>query len=529
MSVREQVKEMLGELPYTAELYWLLRTRDRKAFSRFNLDALKARLPQLVVEVEPYATSAPQGRKVFLFASLHFWISHMVATGLALRGLGHQVTLGYLPYSDFAKPISKFDLRRNNIYAHEVLHLADPLLKSVSFLDIEPVSALPEALIRAVKQITAFDTQYILQCEVVNGTEPIYLLRRERNLDAARRAFAYFQHNRPEMMIVPNGMIQEFGAVYETARFFGIPVVTYEFGEQDQRIWLGKNNWVIHHKTDNLWVPLANRILNREQRAWLEAFLVGRQKLTTGAQFVHLWQQADRTGGPKIRSTLGLDNRPVVLLPTNVLGDSATLGLEVFSRSMAEWIERVASFFANRSDVQVVIRIHPGETLTIGPSVAELIYKVLPELPSHIHLIGPKEKVNTYDLMDIADLALVYTTTAGMEMAVRGIPVLVSGKAHYRRKGFTLDAETWDEYFAILNDVLKDPLACRLTPAQVECAINYCYFYFREYAHPFPWHLQKLWSSLEKRPISDVLSPEGRVKFEPTFREMTGETVNWQF
>lgn len=256
--------------------------------------------------------------------------------------------------------------------------------------------------------------------------------------------------------------------------------------------------------------------------------MAGRQKIATGAQFAHLWQKADRTGGAKIHSDLGLDDRPVVLLPTNVLGDSATLGLTIFSSSMAEWIARVTSFFANRSDVQVVIRIHPGETLTIGPSVADLVYKALPELPSHIHLIGPKEKVNTYDLMDVADLALVYTTTAGMEMAVRGIPVLVSGKAHYRRKGFTLDAETWDEYFAILNDVLKDPPAYRLTPAMVERALNYCFFYFREYALPFPWHLQKLWPSLEERPISYVLSPDGRTKFEQTFREMTGETVGRQ-
>jgi hypothetical protein len=192
---------------------------------------------------------------------------------------------------------------------------------------------------------------------------------------------------------------------------------------------------------------------------------------------------------------------------------------------MAEWVERTVLFFANRPEVQLVVRIHPGETLTVGPSVADVIHKVLPDLPSHIRLIDPKEKINTYDLMDIADLALVYTTTAGMEMAVRAIPVVVGGKAHYRGKGFTLDPETWDEYFAILNNVLKDPLPYRLTKEQVERALNYCYFYFREYARPFPWHLEKLWSSLEERPISYVLSPEGRTEFEPTFREMIGESI----
>ena len=525
MSARAQVKELLGELPFTAELYWLFRQREKKAFSRFNLEALKARLPEMASQVSHHADAAPAGKNIFCFASLHFWISHVAVTGLTLRGLGHDVTLGYLPYSDFAKPISRFDLRRHDLYAKHVFQVIKPLLKTVSFLDLEQERDIPGALAQAVERVTVFDTQYTLQREVVTGDEPIYHLRHERNLEAACKAYAYFRKNRPDVVIVPNGMIQEFGAVYEAARFLDIPVTTYEFGEQDQRVWLGQNRWVIHHITDELWAACKSRILSDEQRDWLEAFLAGRQKLTTGAQFAHLWQKADRTGGAKIRSALGLDDRPVVLLPTNVLGDSATLGLTIFSSSMTEWLEHVLPFLAARPEIQVVIRIHPGETLTVGPSVMEIVHRVLPELPSHIHLIGPAEKVNTYDLMEITDLALVYTTTAGLEMAVRRIPVLVSGRAHYRAKGFTLDANTMDEYFTVLDQAIKS-VPARLKPEQMEMAWNYAYTFFAEYPRLFPWHLEKLWPSLVKRPISYVLSPEGRVKFEPTFQQMAGMPVD---
>ncbi len=141
-------------------------------------------------------------------------------------------------------------------------------------------------------------------------------------------------------------------------------------------------------------------------------------------------------------------------------------------------------------------------------------------------MIGPAEKVNTYDLMDIADLALVYTTTAGLEMAVRGIPVLVSGASQYRAKGFTLDADTWDEYFQVLNRALKDLPAIRLTSKQMQLARNYAYFYFKEYPRPFPWHLEKIWSSLEKRPLSYVLSAEGRMKYQATFEELAGASTD---
>ncbi len=528
MNPKSLIKNLAGELPFSADIYWLLRHRGRTFKSRFDMEALSTCLPEVMAQVKPYVESAPTGKKVFFFASWHFWIMHAALSGLTLRGLGHDVTLGYLPYSDYDKPISRFDLRRQDLYAHQVLKKAQPLLNTVSLLEVKPAHKLPEELSKALEKVTIIDTQYIRQREDVTGTEPIYLFRKERNQEAARRALTHFQQNRPEVVIVPNGMIQEYGAIYETARFLGIPSVTYEFGEQDQRMWLGQNNPVMYYESFNdLWKIRQDRKLNDEQRAWLENFLAARQGLSKGGNFAHVWQKASREGGAKIRATLGLDDRPVVLLPTNVLGDSATLGRTVFSRSMEDWIEKVIPFLANRPEVQLVVRIHPAETWTVGPSVAEIIRKLLPELPAHIHLIGAKEKVNTYDLMEIADLALVYTTTAGVEMATRGIPMLVSGKATYRKRGFTIDSDTWEEYFQKLEQALVDPAARRLTHEQIERAWNYAYTYFHEYTRPFPWHLEKIMADLGKRSISYVLSQEGRREFEATFQELAGAPINW--
>lgn len=527
MSIKTALKTLAGAVPYAAELDWALRHRDGKLNSRFRLEVLETQTPRLLEEMAPHAAAPLNGKKVFFFASWHYWIVHTALCGLALRGLGCDVTLGYLPYSDYDQPVNRFDLRLQNLYARSILRKLQPHLKPVSFLDLKPAPGLPEALSQAVERVTIFDAQYTLQREDVTGAEAIYRLRAERNRAAARLALAYLEKNRPDVVVVPNGMIQEYAAVYETARHLGIPAVTYEFGEHNRRLWIGQNRLVIHHITDELWESRRDRKLTPDQRRELEEFLAGRQGLTTGEQFAHLWQKAGREGGAKIRAALGLDDRPVLLLPTNVLGDSATLGLTVFSASMTEWLQRVVSFLAGRPEVQVVVRIHPAETWTVGPSVAEIIHQVLPELPPHIRLIGSQEKVNTYDLMEIADLALVYTTTAGLEMATRGIPVLVSGRAHYRRKGFTLDADSWEEYLARLDAALRDLPACRLTPEQVEQAWNYAYAFFREYPRPFPWHLEKIAPDLEKAPLAYVLGPQGRAEFETTFRQMAGEPIEW--
>ena len=87
----------------------------------------------------------------------------------------------------------------------------------------------------------------------------------------------------------------------------------------------------------------------------------------------------------------------------------------------------------------------------------------MPQIPAHIHLVEAADPINTYDLVEIADLGLAYTTTVGMEMAMSGVPVIVGGKTHYRGKGFTLDPASWEEYYELIDKVLSDPQQHRLT------------------------------------------------------------------
>ena len=141
-----------------------------------------------------------------------------------------------------------------------------------------------------------------------------------------------------------------------------------------------------------------------------------------------------------------------------------------------------------------VCRPHPpGRAVHQRPLGGGCGEAALPELPSHIHLVPADAKINTYDLVEIADLGLVYTTTVGMEMVMSGIPVIVAGQTHYRAKGFTLDPECWQDYFELLNRGAGRPGTSRPSQRQVEQAWNYAYRFFFEYPHPFPWHLLQMW------------------------------------
>ena len=524
------IKTVLGQVPFTAELYWLTRHRDKSLNSRFSLKKLNDNLPSICAQVNHMRSKKHEdGKNVFIFASLHYWIEHAAVTGLILSGMGNDVTLGYLPYHDWQNEINRFDQRRQNLYAQEVLKKAEPLLKSISLLDLHAgYKVLPDALQEKIEEVTRYDAMYTLQVEHVNESSEIYKLRYKRNVKAARAAFELLSSNLPDVVIVPNGTIQEFGVIYEVARFLKIETVTYEFGDQRQRIWIAQNSKVMHQETHDMWEVFKEDELTRTEKSKIRELFEARRKASVWKNFSRLWQHVPVKGVEIARSEQGLDERPVVLLATNVLGDSLTLGRKIFSNSMEEWLERTLQYFAGKTEAQLVIRIHPGEVLIHGQSMVDVINRVLPSLPEHIHVIGPEEKVNTYDLIAAADLGLVYTTTVGLEMAMSGVPVIVVGNTHYRNRGFTLDPEGWVKYYKTINSVLEDPASYKLEKEQIDLAWAYAYRFFFNFPLPFPYHLVNLWEDFRSHPIEEITKSGSWSEYKPIFQYLVGEKINWE-
>jgi len=541
--MKTSLKSILSSIPYTADLYDALRKRRPR--TRYNLEQLVAHLPAAVEQVRPFAEKAPRGRKLLLFATLHYWVEQAAMIGLALHGMGHDVTIAYLPYSDWRKELNPFDLRRQDLYTKRALSSMDGMVKYVSLLDpstsarsalpgragsrwrTRKAPSLPEALEEAVETASSFDTMYTLQVEDFDRDSELYRLRLRMNRSAALTALALLQEQRPDAVLVPNGLVTELGIFYQVARHLDLQTVTYEFNDQREQIWLLQNEIVMHQNTDALWaargeIPLTEA--EREEIAALEDARTGAKKYGKGTRF---WQDVASVGGEQLRTALGLDERPVALLATNVLGDSLTLGRNAFAASMAEWITKTVQYFADRGDIQLVVRVHPGERLMKGPSMVGVIERALPELPAHIRVIGPNEKFNTYDCMEIAGLGLAYTTTVGMEMAMRGVPVILAGETHYRGRGFTFDPSSWDEYYALLDQLLSDLPAHSLNQEQVETAWNYAYRFFFDFPLPFPWRLMHFWKDVDIWPLGRVLSEEGQAEYKRTFDYLAGEPIKW--
>jgi Capsule polysaccharide biosynthesis protein len=525
-SLKATAYELFGYLPFSTELIWQYR-RSRKRVGHYNLEQLRAALPSACAEAAAFARKAPPGKRICLIASIHYWVEYCTILGLALTGQGHQVALGYYPYADYRMATGRFDRRLHTHYTRLTLEPTQSLMRSQALTDVPPAEELPPELQQAVEKISVYDTQYVLQVEEVEQAYDFYRMRLAYNELTARTLLTWLGAEKPDLVLFPNGVVIEYGVAYQVARHLGLPVVTFEFSDKREQAWIAQDDEVIRQNTDEIWKACGGTPITKKQAGLIDALEEARLSAKTFGKSERLWQDVPPQGEAAINAALGLDGRPVVLLASNVLGDSLILGRNIFSRNMGEWILRTIEAFSRHPECQLVVRTHPGERYMNGPSMVDIIRKKYPGLPENVHVVGPLEKINTYDIMSVAKLGLVYTTTVGLEMVMRGIPVIVAGDTHYRGRGFTHDPSTWDEYFAAIEQALADLKKYRPTPGQVERARNYAYRFFFNYPRPFPWKIYDFWKDFKVWPLGRLLGEEGRARFGASFQSLVGGPLEW--
>ena len=304
MVKKADIKHILGELPLTAELYWQIRQAGRPLSKSFSMRRTGKLLPEWVAQASNRRdlNRGVDSRRVLLFSTLRYWIEHAALLGVTLAGQGHRVSLAYLPYANWHAPLNRFDIRRNNAYAKSVLQPAAKLLDVVSFIDTRaPDDTLPETLTFALEEVSTRDVQYTLNIEQVDFQSELYKLRTTRNTQAALAALELLRVDRPDVLLTPNGSILEMGAVYQVARYLDIPVVTYEFGEQRDRIWLAQDDEVMKQDTRMLWDATNDTALTGEQMAQIRGLFASRQRADLWENFSRRWQGMPSQGGETVR------------------------------------------------------------------------------------------------------------------------------------------------------------------------------------------------------------------------------------
>jgi len=524
MRSKERLKHWLGRVPGLAEADWYLRGRRQPQRWSPRLQHALDYLERWAPTVSSQPTSGRS--KVAVFAMLAPWIGHTTVLSMALAAQGHEVAFGFLPYPDWQTPTTDWELKKRSLGLQDTLRSIGGGIR-VTSLWYEPRAALPPSWEDFLHRLSAYDVEYTLQREGADTSLPLYRLRLARNRRAAQVLAHWLRRERPDVLVVPNGAILEFGVAYEVGQRLGIPVITYEFEYMRNRVWLSQRRPVMDLDTDDLWTAARPHPLSPAQIRQMEAMMTARRGGRPWGVHTRAWQNVGRAGSQTVRQELKLDNRPLALLATNVFGDSVTIGRQVFTQGMSDWLSETLRFFARQNRVQLVVRVHPGERLLApgGTSLLEVVRATLPQPPEHIKIIPPDAQVNSYDLVELAQAGLVYTTTLGLEMAMDGLPVAVAGQVHYRGRGFTHDPTSWEDYFNLLEQMVTEPERLRPSAQQVDLARRYAYHFFFTYPRPYPWHILFFGEDLERWPLASALA---QPEFAETLENFAGTPLNWE-
>lgn len=467
--------------------------------------------------------------RILFFAIYPHWIDYSMAIATLLCGRGISVDFRWLgemtPLASYPRPAREsFWKRQAGMKGNTHLH-SRLLLQSLDRAELAPIDDRMKQCAQAQAQI---DVSYLLKKERVNVLEdPVdretFAERYERNLRAIRLVTAAFRKQPFSRLLLGNGGVLEFGAVYRYFQSLDVPVTTFESVDIRNRIWIAHHESVVRADTSGLWKADEPHVVTPERRDRVLEIMKMRQTPDSD-KFVIPYQSVSPASARMIRKQMNLDeHRPTVLVCPNVPFDAVFYagGRQVFS-GMWEWLVETCRALALRKDCQVIVRCHPAEPYFDTKETALfLLNEYLPDLPDHIHIVAPGDSISTYSLMEICDLGVVFASTTGLEMAVRGIPVVCGNPSqHYNRKGFTTDPDSREDYFGAIDRILKNSAGSRLTDRQVELAYCYADLYFNQWYRRFPWQAQSLWADMKAWPIGRILSEEGQREFGPVLDEL---------
>jgi hypothetical protein len=208
-------------------------------------------------------------------------------------------------------------------------------------------------------------------------------------------------------------------------------------------------------------IPCSKPLLERVTEHYLE-LLRGRS--------VFVYSQGKSLDLFSVRAYFGVSSGQSLLVATMGSYDEEVAAETVGARrhpftplfpTQVDWIRALLEFVRGRSDLFLVIRVHPREFPNRRDARksqhAVLLEKVLQELPSNAKVNWPADGISMYDFADETDVFLNSWSSVGKEMSLFGVPVVL-----YSRELPLYPAElnylgtTREAYFAAIDRALQD-------------------------------------------------------------------------
>lgn len=276
-----------------------------------------------------------------------------------------------------------------------------------------------------------------------------FLADAARYVDAAE---AILERVRPTHCIVFNGSYYLERVFVETCRRSGVATIAIESSTFRNLKYLSQTG-AAGNRID--WAVLGYdyvtcRVLEREEQTALRTFIKNRFEGEG-----HFIAQPKRLGN--IRERLSINSSTKVVLFLGQVPHDSVMTLDSTEQyDLPGAVHELIGLFAREfRDHVLIMRLHPGGNVTSLRSdhFAEEIAQSV--LPPNVRLIR-ETMYNTYELMEIADIGITFSSQAGLEFLSLHKPLLTLGRAYYAGKGFTFDIAAPKGLGPVLHRVIAE-------------------------------------------------------------------------
>jgi len=275
---------------------------------------------------------------------------------------------------------------------------------------------------------------------------------------------------KPDILVTSHGCYSTWGSFTDYFSNNGIRICVWAGGE-DNTVTFDRQ------KSDEYYQIYLNKIrkkksLNEKENKELLNFLDNRVKGEKGQVSLYDFTDIKKEKLEKIFNFNKYDK--TYLIFPNVPWDAALMNADVGFNDIYDWLFHTINLFQDKTNYQLIIKIHPSEVKVMESkkTVLDYLEEKFTNFSDNINIIPSDTEISPYSLFPFVDIGLVYNGTVGLEMAIKGIPVIVAGNAHYSKKGFTYDILKKEDYSKILFKKLES------LPDQKELASIYAYFHF---------------------------------------------------
>ncbi len=484
------------------------------------------------------ANPLPPAKRIFLFSAYRIQFTHDFMVAILLAWRGHSVTVGYLPKLQSPIKPPREDHPSAKPYLSAVFNRVERLsggricCVDLSDFPVENVSIDEEALHAQVLS----DTIMYTRSETLDMTDPdveaawIYYEMQARGTRAIAMAYLSRHRNDFDLVIVPNGATFETAQFCQAAKSLGLPVNTFEkFDFRGVRVLNHGDHFLAFNDMDAAWrqrkelgyheEPFRSFAVNRAL-----SLLDERRRASTANWGWALQKSPNQTVEETLRAAGVDDGRRFVLVCTNVPYDAGYATLLGLFPSMREWLLQTVRFLLTQTDIHVVVRAHPGEAASYGGR--ERSEATLAEFLEHerLTMIPGDQAANTYNLIGTCQFGVVFSSTTGMEMAMLGKTAVVGATVYYSRRGFTVDSESTDQYFAHLRRFATRRKVSTLDREAVREAALFHFIFHFVMQWPFPYHKP---SSVREWPLRKLVRSARIERYLPFIDALACSSDEW--